>query len=233
MASEKVSIIVPAHNEEKVLERNVMLLDRMLKASRVDFEIIISEDGSTDGTAGIAKSLQNGRIRAINSPERQGKGMAIMKAVEHASGDIILFMDADLASDPQHVRGIVRHISDGAAIVIGSRYLDKSRSRRHPVRYAASMGFNWLVRSLLGSKLSDHQCGFKVFRKSRLIPIFKEVENGRWFWDTELLVRAQRRGLVVKEMPIRWEEAEDSKFDLLKDTWHMASSLARFKLKEG
>ncbi len=234
MAAEKVSIIVPAHNEARILRRNVLLIERMLTGIAPDFEIIISEDGSTDGTAQIARSLaRKGRIRSINFPKRQGKGTAIMRAVEHSAGDIILFMDADLASDPSHVRGIVGHIRDGASIVIGSRYLERSRSKRNPVRLVASKGYNFLVRALLGSRLSDHQCGFKAFRKSKLLPVIREVRNERWFWDTELLVRAQRRGLVVKEMPIAWREAEDSKFNLLGDTWHMAASLARFKLREG
>ncbi|MCI0503248.1 glycosyltransferase family 2 protein [Candidatus Micrarchaeota archaeon] len=233
MALGKISVIIPAHNEARVLRTNILRIERELERLGRDFEIIISEDGSTDGTVEIAKALEGGRIRVLNYSKRLGKGSAIMKAVSESRGDIVIFMDADLASDLENIPQIFDSIDGGASLVIGSRYVKGSESKRKLVRWVASRSYNWLVRILLGSRLRDHQCGFKAFRKSSVMPIAGEVTDGRWFWDTELLIRAQRRGLIVKEMPIKWEESQDSKFDLLKDTWHMAASLARFKMKEG
>ncbi len=233
MAKETVSIILPVYNEEKVLRKSVKSLGRTFEKTLGDFEIIISEDGSTDRTLDIAKSLQSEKVRILHKDKRMGKGAAIKGAIGCAKGNIVIFMDADLASNPGHVKQLVKLLEGEASIVIGSRYLKGARAKRTLLRYLASKSFNWLVRALLGSKLSDHQCGFKAFRKDLILPLINEVENERWFWDTELLVRAQRRGLKVVEMPIEWKEAPDSKFRLLRDTYHMACSLASFKLKHG
>ncbi|HSB47665.1 MAG TPA: glycosyltransferase [Candidatus Bilamarchaeum sp.] len=229
----KVSVILPVHNEGAVLEKNVRRLEKLLTPSLGNFEIVISEDGSTDGTPGISRGLESERIRVFNHPERLGKGNAIKKAAGLARNDIIIFMDADLASDPNFVKSLLGEIDGGADIVIGSRYLRESKARRSFVRYMASRSFNFLVRAMLGSKLTDHQCGFKAFRKGPVLPIINEIDDGRWFWDTELLVRAQRKGLKVAEIPIEWKEAPGSKFRLLQDTVHMACSLVSFKLKHG
>jgi glycosyltransferase involved in cell wall biosynthesis len=231
MPKEKVSVIVPAYNEEKVLERNVKSLHKSLWGILDDYEIIISEDGSTDRTAQIAKSLAGESVKVTNNGKRLGKGAAIKCAAASASGSLILFMDADLASDPAHVKHLVESLEGGADIVIGSRYLKESKAQRKAVRHFASKSFNVIVQALFGSKISDHQCGFKAFRKETVLPIMDEIEDKRWFWDTELLVRAQRKGLKVEEIPIAWKEADDSKYRLFQDTLHMTSSLISFKLK--
>jgi glycosyltransferase AglD len=234
MGKAKVSVIVPAYNEELRLSDSVRKLEGVLEKSLCGagaFEIIISEDGSSDRTAEIARSLESGRIRLHRNGKRMGKGAAIRNAAAYAKGSIIVFMDADLASDPEQVKTLVDYIEGGAAIVIGSRYLRDSRARRSATRYVASRGFNWLVRTVLGSKLSDHQCGFKAFRKDLVLPVINEVQDPGWFWDTELLVRAQRRGLEIAEIPIGWREAPGSRFRLLPDAFRMACALARFRMK--
>lgn len=228
-----ISVILPIHNEEKILKKNVKSLEATLTRMFDDFEIILSEDGSTDKSPEIVKSLKSKRVRILQNGKRMGKGAAIRYAASYANGNIIMFMDADLATNPEKVKELVKLLNDGAAIVIGSRYHRSSRSKRTLLRLAASKSFNFLVKLLLGSKLSDHQCGFKAFRKDLILPILNKVENKNWFWDTELLIRAQRSGLRVDEIPIEWSEAPESKFRLLKDTYHMARSLASFKLRNG
>ena len=231
MAEEMVSVILPVYNEEKVLRRTVESIRDILQKMPYNFEIIISEDGSTDKTAEIARSLKDETITVLNNVKRKGKGAAIKTASTYAKGNIIIFMDADLASHPAHIEQLVKMLKSDAAIVIASRYHKDSKTRRTPLRYAASKSFNFLVQSMLGSKLTDHQCGFKAFRKDLVFPLISQIEEKRWFWDTEFLVRAQRSGLKVVEIPIEWSEAPDSKFRLLEDTYHMAYSLVSFKLK--
>ncbi|NYZ74040.1 glycosyltransferase family 2 protein [Candidatus Micrarchaeota archaeon] len=233
MAKEMVSVILPAYNEEERLKENVNRLETVLAGTLDRFEIIISEDGSSDGTVTVAKSMESVRVRIFHGGKRLGKGAAIKNAARYAKGNIIMFMDADLASNPAHVEELVRVIRDGAAIVIGSRYLKESKAKRSMMRYVASRGFNWLVRTVLGSRLTDHQCGFKAFRKDLVLPVISEVETSGWFWDTELLVRAQRKGLSIAEIPIEWKEIPGSKFRLLSDAYYMACSLLSFKLKHG
>ncbi len=233
MFKEKVAVILPAHNEGKTLEANTKRLEGLLAGAFSDFEIIISEDGSTDRTADIAKSLESGNVKALHNRERQGKGAAIRSATRQTKANLVIFMDADLASQPKHIGELVGALDDGAAIVIGSRYHERSRVRRTLTRDIASRSFNWLVRALLGSKIRDHQCGFKAFRKDLVLPLIEEIEDREWFWDAELLVRAQRKGLKVVEIPIEWEEMPESRFRLFEDTCHMASSLVRFKIRHG
>ena len=229
----KVSVIVPVHNEAKNLERNIKELERQLNLSLGDFEIIISEDGSTDRTAEISRLHRSDKIRVLNSSERLGKGAAIKLASAKARGNIIIFMDADLASQPASVKDLVKHIEGGAAIVVGSRYLKDSKAKRSVTRLIASKAFNWLVILLFNSKINDHQCGFKAFQKELVLPTMDEIENIGWFWDAELLIRTQRKGLKVVEIPIEWTEAQGSKFQIINDSMQMAYCLARFKLKNG
>lgn len=226
-----ITVILPAYNEGKILRRNVSELERVLEGQLKSFEIIISEDGSTDDTVAVAKELENGRIRLLEGSFRLGKGAAIKRAVTYAKGDVIIFMDADLASDPSQVKELTHHIENGADIVIGSRYLRGSKATRNIIRYIASRSYNFLVRLLLGSKLSDHQCGFKCFKKRAAIPIIKKVDNNQWFWDTEFLVRAQHAGLRIVETPIQWEESPTSQFHLIRDAYTMGKNLILFKLK--
>lgn len=226
-----LSIILPVFNESEVLEHNVKRLEQALVNQGMDYELIISEDGSTDGTLDIARRLEGGRVRLITQPSRCGKGAAIKNAAALANADIIIFMDADLASEPAHIPELVGHLAKGADIVVGSRYIEGSDSERDMLRHIASRSFNLLVRILLGSRLRDHQCGFKAFRKVTVLPVIDKVENSGWFWDTEFLVRAQRKGLGIIEIPIRWREEKDSKFNLFTDSLRMAWSLARFAIR--
>jgi glycosyltransferase involved in cell wall biosynthesis len=226
-----ISIILPVYNEGNILRDNIKDLKRILSKYLDDYEIIISEDGSTDNTLEIAKSLEDERLFVLDGRARAGKGAAIMKAASQAKGNMIVFMDADLASNPVHVNDVVKHLAQGTDIVIGSRYLKESKAERNVVRYVASKGFNFLVRLFLGSQLSDHQCGFKAFRKDAVLPIIGQVKDRGWFWDTEFLVRAQRRKLDITEIPIEWREEPDSKFNLVSDSLKMGLCLIRFTLR--
>ena len=223
-----VSVILPVYNEEAIIRDNIKVLSEIMERTGQDYEIIISEDGSTDKTVDVARRLVSERIRLLHNPMRLGKGAAIRNAANEARGDIILFMDADLASNPSKVAELLDHINKGADIVIGSRYHKDSKIKRTPVRYVASRTFNLLVNVVLGSKLTDHQCGFKAFRKGPALEVIGLVREKGWFWDTEFLVRAQRKGLKIAEIPLEWSESQNSKFNLVRDSAKMFASLVRF-----
>jgi len=233
MANHKVSVILPVYNEESVIENNVKSLVKVLNRDLKNYEIIISEDGSTDRTPEILKKLKSKKVHVLHKKKRLGKGGALKLGAAAAKGDIVIFMDADLASDMDQIKKLVKLVENGSSIVIGSRYHKNSKVKRTFIRFFASKSFNFLVRILLGSKLSDHQCGFKAFKKDMILPIIMELENEKWFWDAELLVRAQRKGMKIREVPLEWHEGRHSKFNLFKDTFYMAQSLILFKLRHG
>ena len=194
------------------------------------FEIIIAEDGSTDGTDRIASSLAR-TVRLcvhLHSDERQGRGKALNRAFKAASGEVLCYIDVDLATDMKYLEKLIRAVSmDGYDFATGSRMMPESDAKRPFKREFASRGYNFLVRLFLHSKLYDHQCGFKAFRREALFELLDEIENQHWFWDTEVLVRAQQKGYRVMEFPVYWRHGGSSKVNLVKDVGGMGSEIFR------
>ncbi len=222
-----ITVIAPVYNEPGDIEPFIKRVSEQLAGQ--DYEIVIAEDGSNDAPKAI-KRLGAKRCRVLHSDVRLGKGAAIANAILDAKNDIVVYMDVDLSSDLGKISRLILGIESGAAISTGSRLMKGSKIRRGFLREFMSRGYNNLVRLALGSRLNDHQCGFKAFRKSTVMPVLKKVKDNHWFWDTEILVRAQREGLKVDEFPIDWRENGGSKVNLLKDTVAMAMGIARMVL---
>ncbi len=164
----------------------------------------------------------------LHSDERQGRGRALNRAFKAASGRILCYIDVDLATDMAHLEELIEAIrSEGYDFATGSRMMPSSDVKRSMKRGLASKGFNFLTRTMLGSKLYDHQCGFKAFKRESLFELMDSVEDEHWFWDTELLVRAQRSGYKVKEFPVKWQHGGATKVDLVKDVIGMGSQIVR------
>ncbi|MCX6776574.1 MAG: glycosyltransferase [Candidatus Micrarchaeota archaeon] len=230
-----LSIIVPIHNEAAVLASSIpKIIDATAKITPF-YEIIIAEDGSRDRSYEIAKKLAktNPAVRVLHSRHRLGRGEALDRAIRIAKGKIAVYMDVDLSSDLRYLKPLVERIEDGASISTGSRLMKDSRTSRPVKRDVASRGFNTLVRLLLGSKLYDHQCGFKAFRKKDVLPLLKKVKDKYWFWDTEVLVRAQREGMRVDEIPIDWAHGRFTKVDLAKDVLYMFGKILELRKELG
>lgn len=191
------------------------------------FEIIIAEDGSKDGTDRICEALARKYdfVVHLHSDERQGRGKALNRAFRASKGEILGYIDVDLATDMRHLRELIQSIRDGCDFATGSRMLPQSNVKRPFKRGLASRGFNFLTRTMLGSKLYDHQCGFKSFRREALFKLLDKVKDTHWFWDTELLVRAQRAGYKVREFPVEWKHGGATKVDLMKDIFGMGERI--------
>lgn len=141
---------------------------------------------------------------------------------------MLCYIDVDLATDMSYLEKLVRAVStDGYDFATGSRIMPESDAKRPFKREFASWGYNSLVRLLLHSKLYDHQCGFKAFKRGALFELLDDIENQHWFWDTELLVRAQHRGYRVLEFPVYWRHGGSSKVNLVKDVLGMGSEIFR------
>lgn len=228
----EVSVVLPAYDEEDTIERTVMVtldtLGNFLPAG--SFEVIVAEDGCGDRTPDIATRMadEDDRVQHIHSDERLGRGGALEYAFERAQGDTLAYFDTDLATDMRHLEELVESVRSGEHdVATGSRWLAENRADRPARRGIPSFGFNALVRTVLRSDLRDHQCGFKALSRTAFEQLGPQVEDEHWFWDTELLVKAQREGFRVKEFAVDWEPKGDSKVDIVRDVFGMGSQILR------
>jgi len=194
------------------------------------YEIIIAEDGSSDGTDQVARKLaeQRDKVFHLHSDNRLGRGLALKNALRRAKGSKLVYMDADLATNPKCLHDLVISLEQ-ADMVIGSRYMQGSRVKRPSIRNLASVTYNFLVRLIFRDGVSDHQCGFKAFRRALLDDILDSVISHDWSWDTEIIIRAKRKGYAVLEIPVEHVEPDErkSKINLYRDTARMALGLLR------
>ena len=208
MGETGLTAVLPVYNDRAALERAIPVSLEVLADCADRFELVIAEDGSTDGSAELVRewSARDPRVRLLHSDERLGRGRALNRAFRASVAPIVCYYDVDHATDMRHLPALVAAIRDGAAIATGSRLMPGSEIVRSGGREFASRGYNLLVRSVLGSRLFDHQCGFKAFDRERLLPLLERIRAPHWFWDTEVLVRGQHAGYRVVELPVRWTE---------------------------
>jgi len=220
----QISVVLPAYNEVDYLQPAVEKTIQALREFTDSYEIIIAEDGSIDGTAQQADELakKTPGVRHIHREKRLGRGIALNNAFKHSCGQVLVYMDLDLATNLSYLRPLVEAISvEGYDFSTGSRMLPQSRAERTFSRSLSSKTYNFLVRHMLGSKLHDHQCGFKAFKREPLLELLDKVEATHWFWDTEILVRAHRQGFKIKEIAVEWKSGRGTKVNLFRDSWKM------------
>jgi glycosyltransferase involved in cell wall biosynthesis len=227
-----VSIIIPVYNENEKLKRAVNETMAKLSDLANPFEILIAEDGSCDGTFESASKLAsaNPNVRLLHSDQRQGRGNALSRAIKAANGEVVCYIDVDLATDMNYLPLIINAVMyEDYDVAMGSRLMPQSDTKRSSTRTIASKTYNWMVRVLLGSKLYDHQCGFKAFRRAPILKLLDQIKDGHWFWDTELLIRGQHEGLKMKEIPVKWFASNSTKVELKKDVYCMGSQIIRLR----
>jgi len=227
-----VSVVLPAYNEEDTIERTVTVTLETLDSFLPDgsYEVIVAEDGCDDRTPEIADRLaaEHSAVRHVHSDERLGRGGALEYAFRQSHGQTLVYFDTDLATDMTHLEDLVESVRSGEYdVATGSRWLEDSQADRPAKRGIPSFGFNTLVRLILRSDVRDHQCGFKAFDRDALFALLETVEDDHWFWDTEVLVRAQRAGYRVREFPVSWTPKGDSKVDVVRDVFGMGSQIVR------
>ena len=211
MREVEVSAVLPVYNDLLALKTAIpRSLETLEAIAPGRFELIVAEDGSTDGSTEFVRECEanDPRVRLLHSDERLGRGRALNRAFAGALGSIVCYYDVDLATDMQYLPELIDAIRDGHDIATGSRLLPASVIVRSGGREIASRGYNTLVRTILGSSLCDHQCGFKAFRRDRLLSLIPSVTADHWFWDTEVLVRAQKNGYRIREFPVQWRQGE-------------------------
>jgi glycosyltransferase involved in cell wall biosynthesis len=233
-----LSIIFPVYNECNRLEDCVSRVEAYLSKEFQSVEIIIAEDNSTDGSYDIARRIaaSDRNVVLLHNEHRLGRGSSLAAAIRRSRGEYVIYMDVDLATDIGNIRRLVEGLQRGAVVSTGSRLMRDANASRPLARDVASRAYNFLVRLLMGSKLYDHQCGFKGFNRTAVLPLLDLVRDNHWFWDTELLVICQRRGLKVDEFPVTWlhnggNNLNASKVRVLKDAKDMGARLLKLKYR--
>ncbi|MDY6776608.1 MAG: glycosyltransferase [Candidatus Nanohaloarchaea archaeon] len=213
----RVSVVLPAYNEEEVLEETVEQLREELAG--LDLEIVVVEDGCTDSTPEIAERLAEryADVVHVHEDERLGKGCALERGFDEASGDLLAFMDADLSAPPGQMEKLIRRLEDAEAdVVVGSRYVEGSENERSVRRDLMSRAYNYFASTVLGTGIKDHQAGFKAMKRGVFESLETEVEAEGWFWDTEMIHDAKEEGYRVEEVPIEWSGEGGSKVNPIK-----------------
>jgi glycosyltransferase AglD len=224
----QVSVIFPAYNEVDFLEPAVVQVSKVLDGFAKSYEIIIAEDGSKDGTAERSEELAGKYpfVKHLHGEQRLGRGTALNNAFRLSSGEVMVYMDLDLATDLKFLQPMVEAITvEGYDFATGSRLMPESKVERSLRRSISSKSYNFLVRSMLGSKLRDHQCGFKAFKREPTLKLIEEVGARHWFWDTEMMVRAQRNGYRIKEIAVEWKTGRKTKVNIMKDSYNMGKQV--------
>jgi len=219
-----LSLIVPCFNEAKLIGKNIEEITRFLHSKGIEFEIIIANDGSSDETVSVVAEMaaENQRIRIIDSFKHEGKGAALSRAFLHSRYEILAFIDADLEIAIHYLWPLFKMVRNGKDIAIASKGLGSVNENRSIKRRLATKGYNLLVRWLLNSKLSDHQAGLKVFRREVLLDILNQMYNPGWTWDTEVLIRAQKKGYSIAEYPVQTNFKRTSSISLFRHALQMA-----------
>ncbi|MBC3762665.1 glycosyltransferase [Quadrisphaera oryzae] len=214
-----LDVVVPVFNEEDDLEPCVRRLHAHLtRALPYPFRITIADNASTDATAAIADTLQAAlpEVVAVHLPAK-GRGRALKAVWSASDAPVLVYTDVDLSTDLAALLPLVAPLVSGHSdMAIGSRLARGSRVVRGPKREIISRSYNVLLRRSLGARFSDAQCGFKAIRKDVADQLLPLVEDTGWFFDTELLVLAERAGARIAEVPVDWVDDPDSSVDIVR-----------------
>lgn len=227
-----LSIVIPAFNEECRLEATLDKLDAFIKSADWNAEIIVVDDGSTDGTARlVTRHMQNKpQLRLLQNHINRGKGFSLRRGVEAALGDIVLLTDADLSVPMDESYKLLEAIEQGADIAIGSRGAPGGACTSAPWhRRLCSAGFRTLVQSVLGLRFADTQCGFKAFKRKAARLTFSRQRIERWGFDPEVLMLADRFCFVVKEVGVEAIHDERSRMNIVRDSFQMLCEVLKIR----
>src|SRR6201991_2320767 len=219
VAAPDVEIVVPVYKEEAGLDSSIRRLHRFLTDSfPFSWRIVVADNASVDATPEIARRLALALPSvSVLRLEEKGRGRALRAAWSASPARVVAYMDVDLSTDLRGLLPLVAPLLSGHSdLAIGTRLAHGARVVRGPKREVISRAYNVLLRGVLRARFSDAQCGFKAVRRDVLDGLLADVVDDGWFFDTELLVLAQRRGLRIHEVPVDWVDDADSRVDIVR-----------------
>lgn len=227
----KFSLCIPMYNETSVIEATARTLSDYMQKNFDDYEIIFSDDGSRDGSAELVRSLGLQNVRVVGYEQNRGKGCAVRTGILAATGDVVMFTDADLA----YGTGVIREVADTFAnkptdVVIGSRNLHPDGYEGYTfIRKIASKAYIKILCIVGGLKLSDSQTGCKAFSAKAAKDIFSRCETDGFAFDFEVILWAQKLGYRFTELPVKIINHRESKVRVLRDAFRMLRDLRKIK----
>lgn len=228
-----LSVVVPAYNERGRLRKTLEAMRDYLDGRSLNYEIIVVDDGSRDGTSALVQELREPipQLRLISTTRNHGKGYAVRAGVMSSRGDYILFADADGASLFPEVEKLEAALAEGCHVAIGSR---RSKGpvgvpRKWTLRSPVTAVFNWLVSALVMGGIRDTQCGFKMFPRHVALDLFQSQNIDGFSFDVEILCISRLRGYRIAEVPIHWQAVPGSKVGLVRDGPRMIRDLFRIR----
>jgi glycosyltransferase involved in cell wall biosynthesis len=226
----RVDIVIPVHNEREALEDSICRLHRFLSVNiPYDWRIVIADNASLDATPFIARELARelDRVTTISLPQK-GRGRALRATWSASDADVVAYMDVDLSTDLRALRPLLDGVIWGdAEVAIGTRLAPESEVVRGRKRESISRSYNWLLRLTLRARFSDAQCGFKALTADAVRRLVPQIKDDGWFFDTELLVLAQRHGMRIREVPVRWVDDPDSRVKIVRTALGDLKGIAR------
>jgi len=228
----RVDLVIPVLNEAHVLEKSVgTVRDFLARNTDWAWRVVVVDNGSTDGTDQVAERLAatHADVQFLKLPQR-GRGRALRHAWTRSDADIVAYTDVDLSTElpalPLLVHALVH---DGYDLGTGSRLLPQSKTVRSAKREFISRCYNLMVKAVLWTSFSDAQCGFKVASRRVVQEIVPQIADQAWFFDTELLVLAEKQGYRIKDLPVEWIEDDDSRVKIIKTAWEDIKGVARLR----
>jgi dolichyl-phosphate beta-glucosyltransferase len=228
-----LSLVVPAYNEENRIETPLHPVVQYLRNKFNQWELIYSDDGSTDGTLKKLQQLQEKypEIKIVGVSKNRGKGSAVKVGMSAASGNIILFSDTDFSTPIQETEKLFQSLNNGYDVAIGSRGLSDSQVEVHQAWPRETMGrlFNTILRSLLPIQFMDTQCGFKLFSRKAVDIILPRMHLEGFAFDVEMLIIAQANQLRIAEVPVVWKNVLDSRVHPIRNSIEMLRDILKIR----